>query len=141
MSAEMKPSVLVCVTGQYDCGRLIEAGFDQAAELGCELHVLCVHTPLYDLSGYSEEIEYLYRTAKSLGADMTILFSGNAPKCTADFARRINARHLITGMPDNRPNGFVLRLHELLPKLRITMVTKEGESLSYSVSADTKALA
>ena len=141
MSAVRKPSVLVCVTGQYDCDRLIEAGFEQAAEMGCELRVLCVHTPVNDLSVYSDEIEYLYRTAKSLGADMTVLFSGNAPKCTADFARRINARHLITGMPDMRPNGFVIRLHELLPGLRITMVTKEGEKLGYSVSADTKALA
>ena len=141
MSAERKSSVLVCVTGQYDCDRLIEAGFEQAAQKGCELHVLCVHTPVYDLSGYFDEIEYLYRTAKSLGADMTILFSGNAPKCTADFARRINARHLITGMPDSKPNGYVLRVHELLPGLRIAMVTKEGEKLSYSVSAETKALA
>ena len=31
MNAVKKPSVLVCVTGQYDCDRLIEAGFEQAA--------------------------------------------------------------------------------------------------------------
>ena len=34
MSAEKKSSVLVCVTGQYDCDRLIEAGFERAVELG-----------------------------------------------------------------------------------------------------------
>lgn len=141
MSAAEKPSVLVCVTGQYDCDRLIEAGFDRAVELGCDLHVFCVHTPTNDLSYFSEEIEFLYRTAKSLGADMTITFSDNAPRCTADFARRINAKHLITGMPDTRPNGFVLTLHELLPRLQITMVTKEGEKLLYSVDAESRALA
>ena len=110
-------------------------------ELGCDLHVFCVHTPTNDLSYFSEEIEFLYRTAKSLGADMTITFSDNAPRCTADFARRINAKHLITGMPDTRPNGFVLTLHELLPRLQITMVTKEGEKLLYSVDAESRALA
>ena len=141
MSAAKKPSVLVCVTGQYDCDRLIKAGFEQAVETDCELHVFCVHTPSNDLSYFSDEIEYLYRTAKSLGADMTITFSDNAPRCTADFARRINAKHLITGMPDLRPNGFVLTLHELLPRLQITMVTKEGDRLLYTVDSESRALA
>ena len=57
MSAVKKPSVLVCVTGQYDCDRLIEAGFDRAEEFDCELHVFCVHTPKNDLTYFSEEIE------------------------------------------------------------------------------------
>lgn len=39
MNAVKKPSVLVCVTGQYDCDRLIEAGFEHAAEFGMDLHV------------------------------------------------------------------------------------------------------
>ncbi|WP_405346012.1 hypothetical protein [Ruminococcus sp.] len=141
MSAEKKPSVLVCVTGQYDCDRLIEAGFDQAKELSCELHVFCVQKPSVDMAYFSDEIEYLYRTAKRLGADMTVMFSDNAPKCTADFARRINAKHLITGVPDDRPNGFVLTLHEFLPRAQIIMVTKEGEKLSYSLIATKRAFA
>lgn len=141
MSAVKKPSVLVCVTGQYDCDRLIEAGFEQAVEMGWDLHVLCVHTPTNDLSYFSDEVEYLYRTAKDLSADMTVFFSDNAPICTADFARKINARLLVTGMPDERPNGFVLTLHELLPRLQITMVTKEGERLLYSIDATEKAFA
>ena len=141
MSAVKKSSVLVCVTGQYDCDRLIEAGFEQAVGSGSELRVLCVHDPASDLSRFSDEIEYLYRTAKDLGADMTVLFSDKAPRCAADFARKINAKQLITGIPDNRPNGFVLTLHELLPRLQITMVTKEGDSLLYSLDATDRALA
>lgn len=141
MRADMKPSVLVCVTGQYDCDRLIEEGFEQAAELGWELHVLCVHSAAADPAYLSDEIEYLYRTAKELGADMTMTFSDNAPKSAGDFARKINAKRLVTGMPDRRPNGFVLTLHELLPRLRITMVTKEGDKLTYSLDTSDRALA
>ena len=133
MRADKKPSVLVCVTGQYDCDRLIQAGYAQATERSCDLHVLCIHTPMNDISRLSEEIEYLYRTAKELGADMTIAFDKNAPRFAAGFARRINARHLVTGIPDNRPNGFVLTVHEMLPRLQITMVTKENDTLLYSV--------
>ena len=137
MYAVKKPSVLVCVTGQYDCDRLIKAGFEQAAERGWELHVLCVHTPGNDLSELSDEIEYLYRTAKSLSADMTVGFNTNAPRFAADFAKKVNARRVVTGMPDNRPNGFVLTLHELLPRLQITTVTEDSEWLLYSpVRAD-----
>ena len=116
MSALKKPSVLVCVTGQYDCDRLIEAGFEQAAELGCELHVLCVHKPKADLSYISDEIEYLYRTAKDLGADMTIAFSDNAPGCAADFARKINAKRMITGMPKPR-KGIKTFNSKFIPQL------------------------
>ncbi len=136
MKAARKPSVLVCVTGQYDCDRLIEAGFEQAVERGYELHVLCVHTPTRDIASYCDEIEYLYRTAKGLGAQMTVLFDRNAPRCAADFARRINVKHLVTGMPDNRPNGFVLTVHEMMPKLPVTMVTRDGERLLYTLGAD-----
>ena len=141
MRAEKKPSVLVCVTGQYDCDRLINEGFEQAVELGWELHVLCVHSAAADPAYLSDEIEYLYRTAKDIGADMTMTFSDNAPKSAADFAREINAKRLVTGMPDLRPNGFVLTLHELLPRLRITTVTKQGDKLLYSLNASDKALA
>ena len=81
------------------------------------------------------------RAVKDLGADMTIAFNKNAPGCAADFARKTNAKHLVTGMPDNRPNGFVLTVHELLPRLRITTVTEEGESLLYTLDVGDRALA
>ena len=141
MCADKKPSVLVCVTGQYDCDRLIETGARQAEELGYDLHVLCVHTPMNDISRLGDEIEYLYRTAKELGADMTIAFNKDAPKFAAGFARKINARHLVTGLPDNRPNGFVLTVHERLPRLQITMVTKENDCLIYSIETVEQSLA
>ncbi len=131
MYAKKKPSVLVCVTSQYDCDRLINAGFEIAVDKGCDLHVLCVHTPISNVAFLSDEIEYLYQTSKNLGADMTIAFNDNAPLTTADFAKKINARVVVTGMPDNLENGFVDTISELLPKSEITMVTKDREQLTY----------
>ena len=141
MTTTTKPSVLVCVTGQYDCDRLINAGFQKAVELGLELHVLTVHTPVSNCSFMSDEIEHLYRVSKDLGADMTIIFHSDAPKTAVDFARKINAKHIITGIPDDRPRGFVDIVHELLPKSHLTMVTKEGELLEYSSAYAVKATA
>ncbi len=131
MKPTKKPSVLVCVTSQYDCDRLINAGFEIAVDNGYDLHVLCVHTPVSNASFLSDEIEYLYQTSKSLCADMTIAFNNNAPQTTVDFAKRINAKVIVTGMPDNRENGFIDTVSSLMPKSNITMVTKEGEQLTY----------
>jgi len=131
MKPTKKPSVLVCVTSQYDCDRLINAGFEIAVDNGYDLHVLCVHTPVSNASFLSDEIEYLYQTSKSLCADMTIAFNNNAPQTTVDFAKRINAKVIVTGMPDNRENGFIDTVSSLMPKSNITMVTKEGEQLKY----------
>lgn len=140
MTSKKKPSVLVCVTGQYDCDRLINAGFEMAVDKGYELHVLCVHTPISNASFLSDEIEYLYQTSKTLGADMTIAFNTDAPSTAADFAKKINAKDIVTGIPDNKPFGFVDTLHELLPKSNITMVTKNGEHLTHNL-CDIRALA
>jgi K+-sensing histidine kinase KdpD len=132
MTPKKKPSVLACVTGQYDCDRIISAGYEIANEQGYELHVLCVHTPMSNASLLSDEIEYLYQTSKRLGADMTIAFNHNAPKTAADFVKKINAKCIVTGMPDGSPNGFIDTLQSLSPKSNITMVTKEGEHLTYN---------
>ncbi len=141
MKSNKKPSVLVCVTGQYDCDRLINVGYEKAQRMNCDLHVLCVHTPISNASFLSDEIEYLYQKAKTLGADMTIAFNNNAPHTTADFAKKINAKVIVTGMPDNRENGFVDTLHGLLPKTQITMVTKQNELLTYNTDLPVRASA
>lgn len=127
-----KSSVLVCVTGQYDCERLIKAGFEISVDKGYDLHVLCVHQPVKNVGFLSDEIEYLYQVSKDMGASMTIIFNENAPKTTVDFALQINAKHLITGMPDNKPHGFIDTVADLHNTLKITMITKENEHLVYT---------
>ena len=136
-----KPSVVVCVTGQKDCDRLIKEGCKKAQASGYELHVLNVHNPEESFSARGEEFEHLYRTAKTLGADMTILFGKNAPAAAAGFMKKVNAKEIVTGMPDGRPNGFIVLLHELMPALQLTMVTKQYERLIYNNRRSDKAYA
>lgn len=141
MSPEKKPSVLVCVTGQYDCDRLINVASSLAQMQGMELHVLCVHTPISNVSFISEQIEYLYQTSKKLGADMTIAFNNDPPSTAADFAKKINAKVIVTGVPGHNSSGFVDDVHELLPQSDITMVTKEGELVTHCVECSVRATA
>ena len=52
-------AVLVCVTGQRDCDRLIKAGKRIAEERSIPLHVLCVQPTSAGFDADCEELEYL----------------------------------------------------------------------------------
>nr|MBQ4171958.1 hypothetical protein [Ruminococcus sp.] len=78
-----KPSILACVTGQYDCDRIIETAAAIAEEQECELRVLSVLRPTEDYSNVTDVLEYLHRVSKANGADMTVIFSAYAPAAAA----------------------------------------------------------
>ena len=50
-------AVLVCVTGQRDCDRLIRAGQELAQERGAQLDVLCVQPTSKCADADCEEFE------------------------------------------------------------------------------------
>lgn len=141
MKSKKKPSVLVCVTSQYDCDRLIRVGYEKAVALDYDLRVLCVHTPISNCALLSDEIEYLYQTTKGMGADMTIAFNLDAPRTAADFAKKIGAKVVITGIAGENSLGFIDKVHELLPKSQLIMVTKQNECLTHTLIYDERALA
>ena len=82
-----QPSVVACVTSQYECDRIIETAEQLAAEYDCELHVLSVLMPTENYALISDQLEYLNRVSKRAGADMTIIFSGDAPKAAGKICK------------------------------------------------------
>ena len=54
MKRNKKSSVLACVTGQYDCDRIINLASELAEIKGVQLHVLSVVKPGDDYSKYSD---------------------------------------------------------------------------------------
>ena len=121
-----KASVLVCVTGQRDCDRLIRAGKKIADSRSIPLQILCVQPTSAGFDADGEELEYLRQTAKNAGAEMSVYFHDDAPLMAAGFAKNIRAGHIVTGMAEAPVNGFVEILHKLLPKIPISMVAKDG---------------
>ena len=117
-----KSAVLACVTSQYNCDRIIRIAKEIADSSDCELRVMSVLKPMSDYSSVSDEIEYLYLIAKESGADMTVMFSDDAPKVTAEFVGDNNVERIVTGMHDGKDNSFLVKFNELSPTTPITIV-------------------
>lgn len=120
-------TVLVCVTGQHDCDRLIRTGRKLADELALPLRVLCIQPASFGIQGNSEELEYLRQTARDSDAEMTVYFNDDAPLMAVSVAKKLGAKHIVTGMPEAPVNGFVELIHKLLPLVPVSMVEKNGK--------------
>jgi Osmosensitive K+ channel histidine kinase len=121
-----KAAVLVCVTGQHDCDRLIRAGRQIAEERSVPLQVLCVQPASSGYETNCAELEYLRQTARDAKAEMTVYFDDDAPVIAVGFAKQMGATHIVTGMAEAPVNGFVELIHKLLPAIPISMVAKDG---------------
>lgn len=120
-----KAAILVCVTGQRDCDRLIRAGRKIADERSVPLRVLSVQ-PAATGDTVCEELEYLRQTARDAKAEMTVYFEDDAALMAVSFAKQVGAVHIVTGMAEAPVNGFVELIHKLLPRIPISMVAKDG---------------
>lgn len=113
-------TVLVCVTGQKMCERLIHRGAQVAQEQALPLLVLSVvGNGLNDLSNpaVTEALDYLYSTSAQNGAEMTVLCSPKPLDAIIAFAKAHGARHIILGegKTDAHGNSFAGRLAMALP--------------------------
>ena len=129
-----KPSILACVTSQYECDRIIETAAALAEEQECELRVLSVLKPMTSYTDISDELEYLNRVSKEHGADMTVIFSAYAPAAAAQFVSENNVSRIVTGMHDGGSESFLVMFNRFAPEVSITMVAKDNLIYSMDVS-------
>jgi len=110
-------SILVCVTRQKACERLIRAAAELKKEDGSlyVIHVTKESWNFVDNAHDGEALEYLFTLSKSYGADLTILNSDRIPETIAQFAEHYGVQLIIIGEgPDDSRNSFKNRLLELL---------------------------
>jgi K+-sensing histidine kinase KdpD len=133
-----KAAILVCVTGQHDCDRLIRAGRKIADERSVPLQVLCVQPASSGFETSCEELEYLRQTARDAKAEMSVYFNDDAALVAVSLVKQIGATHIVTGMAEAPINGFIEIIHKLLPKTPISMVAKDGMIYNIYPSNDSK---
>ncbi len=127
MSKKRQSSVIVCVTTQDSCTRLIEAGARIAEKENKSLVVLSVFKEKNGLNANEGgALEILYEAARKYNARMNIYFNDSPAIVAAVVSKKENATVFVTGFPAEGSSGFIARIHELLPELPITMVDKDA---------------
>lgn len=122
-----KRCIMVCVTPQAACERLIAAGARIAAEADLPLTVMSVFHAKAGLDAASgAALERLYAVAQAQDAAMQIYFNDDPDLVTAVAAKKSGAATLVTGFPAAGSSNFIARVHALLPDTPITMVDTDG---------------
>lgn len=120
--------VLVCVTSQKTCERLIKKGASLAEKENCNLLVLSVFPTNCCFRPNLETIGVLDRCARENSAEMILFYNDFPFIVAASIAKKYNAINIITGFRENQVSPFVTSLHTLLPEMPITMVDNEDKS-------------
>jgi K+-sensing histidine kinase KdpD len=119
--------VLVCVTDQESCGRLIETGRKLADMAELPLKVISVRPHRMESWFGSEELEYLFHLSKQLYAEMIIIFHDYAVEAVADYIRNHEVSYIIVGMPpDPGQSIFISGLEDQFPQIPIVSLDKSG---------------
>ncbi len=119
------PCVLVCVTVQKECGRLIDKGQRSATEWNMPLHVLHVSPGKKALLGTPDTMEalnYLFSLAHASDAQMNIVYDADVPGAICAYAKEHAAAQVILG---SDRSGIAARLQYLLPDVEI-MIESAG---------------
>ena len=119
-------TVLVCVTDQVNCGRLIRYGRKRADEIGCPLRVLHVRTREKTMMGnpdITSALNDLYSQAREAEAEMEIVSSQDVDGTIADYARKCHASLVVLGeTPRDRFPPMAERLTPRLPGMQMEVI-------------------
>lgn len=116
--------VMVFVTPQKSCARLIEASAKIAESKSTKLMVISIVNNFDNKT--TEALNELYAYVESLNASMNLYVNNEAFLTAAVAAKRFHATEIVTGFPGEQSSMFVTNLHKLLPDIPITMVDENG---------------
>lgn len=124
-----KKHVLVCVTGQKTCERLITEGGRLAKELDAELSVVHVARKGAGLLGgvvaEAEALEFLFEVSTEHGADMAVIRSEHVVETLASHARKINAAVMVLGSSREGKRDVTKDLKAYMPGMEFAIVYTE----------------
>ncbi|MGI6525909.1 MAG: universal stress protein UspA [Caldicoprobacterales bacterium] len=121
------PRVMVCVTRQKTCERLIKIGQKLVNGQGGTLNVVHVTKTGVHVLGNPDEgeaLEYLFQVSKEAGADMTVLRSENILNTLLDFAKKNQITEIVMGeSPDpNSSDSIIHNMEYMLPGVKFNVI-------------------
>lgn len=124
-----KRNVMVCVTQQRTCERLIMSGLSMIKNKNDNLYVIHVvneKEKFLNNEDDGEALEYLFRVSRKAGADLTVLRSKDVVKAMENFGKEQEITHIIMGASpemdaqDNKSIAF--RLKKMLPEVEFVIL-------------------
>lgn len=125
----IRDNIMVCVTQQKTCERLINKGAKLKEGLDGELYVIHVVKEgdnfLYN-DKEPDALQYLFNISKEAGADLTVLRSSNVVETLKEFTRDRAIGHIVLGEPPKTGKDCVVdQLMKGLSKARFHIVPAE----------------
>lgn len=93
-------NVMVCVTQQRTCERLIQFGYNFLGEDKGELYIIHVIGKQYKFLGNPKDgdaLEYLYEIAQDYGANLSVIRSDDILKSLVKLVEKNDITHIIMG--------------------------------------------
>ncbi len=93
-------NVMVCVTQQKTCDRLIRFGHQVLDDDDGELFIIHVAPKDFKILGNSQEgeaLDYLYGKAMEYGANLTVVRSNNILETLVDLVKKNQITHVVLG--------------------------------------------
>lgn len=124
----MNKKILVCVTQQKTCERLILRGYELIEDDQDQLSVLHVVNEggrFLEYKSDAQALEYLFEVSKEVGADLTVKRSKHVLEDMAKYAKDQEATHVILGASpagQKQETSFAMRLQGKLPEANIIIM-------------------
>ncbi len=114
-------NVMVCVTQQRTCDRLIKYGHELLGKSKGELFIIHVAHYKFKFLGNSEEgeaLEYLYEKALEFGANLTVVRSNHVLDTLVELVEKNKITQVVLGQSgdDNSENNFIPLFSEKIKK-------------------------
>ena len=127
MTKKPQLSIMVCVTSQRTCERLINRGIERGGAGQAQLHVVhCVGTGrnFMNTPYEADAIEYLFTAAQLAGADLALLRADDVDDALVAYAEEhgVNLIVLGAGTPGGTKEPINLRLQRRLPGVEFDVV-------------------
>lgn len=123
-----KKNIMVCVTKQKTCERLIKRGVKIKEQKGGSLFVVHVAPTGWNFLGNSKEgeaLDYLFEISKSVGADMTVLRSSKVVDSIVEFCKNNSIATVVLGKSPEvaEDDNIILKLGKILePEVELEVV-------------------
>lgn len=116
-------NIMVCVTQQKNCKRLIRTGADLLKESEDKGELFVIHVSKMGSHFLGKEkdgdaLEYLFEKAKEHGANLTVVRSDNIVKTLVDLTNKYHISHVVMGssLEQNSLNDISKQFTESIDK-------------------------